>query len=147
MQAANSWRRRLARHAASKQAAAFGNRLFVLHVYIATVFVFFSEHAHRFGVAPRKKKKKKKIHTHRNTRTDATHTRVLGSPVFIRVRIAEREPMQRGGDSSGGGGGGRDGGLDKALSFVAECIHSQSTAHPVCSTESGVLGFVTKSND
>lgn len=98
------------------------------------------------GLGSHQEKKKKKIHTHRNTRTDAAHTRVLGSPVFIRVRIAEREPMQRGGDSSGGGGG-RDGGLDKALSFVAECIHSQSTAHPVCSTESGVLGFVTKSND
>lgn len=86
------------------------------------------------------------MYTHRNTRTDATHTRVLGSPVFIRKRIAEREPMQRGG-GGGGDGGGRDGSLEKALSFVAECIHSQSTAHPVCSTESGVLGFVTKSND
>lgn len=82
-----------------------------------------------------KKKRKQKRHTHENTRTDSAHARSPNVHPHSGTR-ADAARWWR-----------RDGGLEKALSFVAECIHSQSTAHPVCSTESSVLGFVTKSND
>lgn len=95
----------------------FGNRLLVLHVYNATVYiyVFFSEHAHRFGSHERRRRGggEGKKHTHEHRRTFAAHAHAFSVPQCSSA-LAEREPMQCGGGDSGGG---RDDGLQKALFF------------------------------